>query len=64
MVAPRADATFCSRFVTEALQCAQVSGVGEVNSTQVTPSRLYGILRKMPNTMVDTVPARCGRLSV
>lgn len=37
--------TFCSRYVTEALQAAKICGVDGVNSATVTPTRLHKLLR-------------------
>jgi hypothetical protein len=62
LLAPKHDKTFCSRFVLEALQQAQLPGVHAENSMRMTPSRLYAIVSKQAGLMVDTVPARCQRL--
>ena len=64
VLAHRHDATFCSRFVTEALQHAQVPGMHTENSMRMTPSRLHKLVSKQGDTMIDTVPARIQRLTV
>lgn len=59
---PRHDATFCSRLVTEALQQASLAALEGENSVKMTPSRLHRLIKVVPDTMLDTVPARCMRL--
>jgi hypothetical protein len=39
------NATFCSKYVTEALQCAHLECVQHYYGSIVTPSKLYNILR-------------------
>lgn len=50
--------TFCSRFVTEALQAGNVSLVRDLNPSLTSPSRLHEVLSKDESKVLDTVPGR------
>lgn len=39
------DRTFCSRYVTEALQAANIASVQKLNSATVTPTKLHKVLQ-------------------
>lgn len=58
LVPARKHATFCSRFVTEALQEAQCHLVEGMNPMLTTPTRLHEALAKDQGKMLDTVPGR------
>eukprot|EP00961_Rhodomonas_salina_P137049 1843677-Rhodomonas_salina.2 len=60
----RSDVTFCSRFVTEALQVGGVSAVAGLNSMHVTPSRLHAKLTATKTHMLDTVAGRYHRVDL
>lgn len=54
------DATFCSKFVTDALQYANISEVNDIDSRNTTPSSLYNHIRSKMHTrsVVTASPAR------
>jgi hypothetical protein len=54
----REKRTFCSRFVTEALQAGNFLHVQGLNPMCVTPSKLHNILNQQNERMLDTVPGR------
>ena len=56
--------TFCSRYVTEALQYAGIESVAKLDPLITTPTKLYNTLTKDPNRkpVVHTVPHKHGLL--
>ena len=54
----RADATFCSRLVTEALQAGGVDLVTHFNPMLVTPTMLHDAVARDETKVLGTVPGR------
>jgi hypothetical protein len=50
------NTTFCSKYVTEVLQSANVSVVQDLNANITTPSKLMKAFQKVANGAVGTVP--------
>jgi len=50
--------TFCSRYVTEALQAGGVENTKKLNPMITTPTSLFKALDSDATRMIDTVPAR------
>ena len=57
------DRTFCSRYVTEALQHGDIEHVRGLDSRSVTPSKLHAALSGRGGAIFDTVPGRCLRIT-
>lgn len=58
IVPKQTDHTFCSRYVTEALQSGACEMVKDLNPMLVSPTLLYHCLKKNECNLIDTVPAR------
>jgi len=52
--------TFCSRYVTEALQAGGVENTKNLNSMITTPTSLFNALDSDSTRVFDTVPGRLG----
>jgi hypothetical protein len=59
IAAPAYGDTFCSKYVTEAMQAAGIPAVQGLNADITTPSKLYNVLLQSKSFQVaSTVPAR------
>ena len=50
--------TFCSRYILECLQAAEIPSLQRYNSTVISPSKLRGILCKHERCVVGALPTR------